>query len=325
VTDRLSGTERVTCWTCGSAVERTAIEGTLDRLRDLRERTLARRRDLSVRIDRLGAYRERLDRRRQERADLRDERDRVEAEIRRREERIGDLERRRRELNERVRDLEETVEELRTEDYADLLDLHRRANERQVELEQRRSDLAAVESELSAVEERLAERERLEARREAIQSDLVECRTRLDRTAAEAVETFNEHAEAVVDALDYGNVAGVRLTRTTGTDRSGADVGSFDLRVVREGPDGGFEDTPANLSESEREVVGLVLALAGYLAHDVHETCPFVLLDSLEAIDADRIPALVDYFADHATFLVVALLEADAAAVDADHDRVTEI
>jgi|GEM_PF-72887 len=325
VTDRLSGDERVTCWTCGSVVDRTAIEGTLDRLRDLRERTLARRRDLADRIDRLDARRERLDRRRQRRSDLRAERDRVEAELRRREERIGDLERRRRELNERVRELEATVEDLRTDDYADLLDLHRRANERQVELERRRSDLAAVESELTAVDERLAERDRLEARREELQSDLVDCRTRLDRTAAEAVATFNEHAEAVVKALDYENVAGVRLSRTTGTDRSGADVGSFDLRVVREGPDGGFEDSVANLSESEREVVGLVLALAGYLVHDVHERCPFVLLDSLEAIDAERIAALVDYFADHAAFLVVALLEADAAAVGVDHDRITEI
>ncbi|WP_436910144.1 archaea-specific SMC-related protein [Halosimplex marinum] len=325
VTDRLTGEDRVTCWTCGSTVDRAAIEETLDRLRDLRERTLARRRELVDQVDRLAARRERLESRRERRSDLRAERDRVEAELRRREERIGDLERRRRELNERVRELEGTVEDLRTDDYAELLDLHRRANERQVELEQRRSDLAAVESELSAVEERLAERERLESRRETVQSDLVECRTRLDRTAAEAVATFNEHADAVVDALGFENIAGVRLTRTTGTDRSGADVGTFDLRVVREGDGGGLEDSPANLSESEREVVGLVLALTGYLVHDVAETCPFLLLDSLEAIDADRVAALVEYFADHATFLVVALLEADAAAVETPHDRVTEI
>ncbi|WP_436930351.1 archaea-specific SMC-related protein [Halosimplex halobium] len=325
LTDQLSGAERVTCWTCGSTVDRAAIEGTLDRLRDLRERTLARRRDLTERIDRLDARRERLEERRSRRADLRTERDRVESELQRREGRIGDLERRRRELNERVQELEAAVEDLRTDDYADLLDLHRRANERQVELEQRRSDLAAVESELAALDECREERDRLEARREELQSDLVECRTRLDRTAAEAVETFNEHADALVDALDYGNVARVRLTRTTGTDRSGADVGTFELRVVRDGEAGGFEDSPANLSESEREVVGLVLALAGYLVHDVHRQCPFLLLDSLEAIDAERIADLVDYFADYADYLVVALLEEDAAAVETAHDRVTGI
>lgn len=40
----------------------------------------------------------------------------------------------------------------------------------------------------------------------------------------------------------------------------------------------------AHLSENEREVVGLVFALSGYLVHDVHEQCPFILLDLLEAL-----------------------------------------
>lgn len=40
---------------------------------------------------------------------------------------------------------------------------------------------------------------------------------------------------------------------------------------------------------------GLVFALADYFAHDLHENVPFVLLDSLGAIDADRIAAIVEY------------------------------
>jgi len=226
----------------------------------------------------------------------------------------------------------ERVEQLRAELEA--------AEEKRASLEAERDDLAADRDEIAAERDELAtevdrleselstlreERDRLETRREELQSDLVECRTRLDRTAAEAVATFNDHADALVDALDYGNVTRVRLTRTTGTDRSGADVGTFDIRVVREGDEGVFEDSPSNLSESEREVVGLVLALAGYLVHDVSERCPFLLLDSLEAIDAERIAELVEYFADHATYLVVALLEADASAVETAHDRITEI
>jgi uncharacterized protein YhaN len=81
----------------------------------------------------------------------------------------------------------------------------------------------------------------------------------------------------------------------------------------------------SHLSESEREVTGLVFALAGYLAHDLHESMPFVLLDSLETIDSDRIAALVDYFEEYADHVVVALLPEDAAALDDDHERITEI
>ncbi|MEF8882677.1 MAG: chromosome segregation protein SMC, partial [Halapricum sp.] len=78
-----------------------------------------------------------------------------------------------------------------------------------------------------------------------------------------------------------------------------------------------------NLSESERELIGLVFALAGYLTHEVYETVPFILVDSLEAIDSERIAKLVDHFSEHAAVLLVALLPEDARAVDDRHDRVS--
>ncbi len=60
-----------------------------------------------------------------------------------------------------------------------------------------------------------------------------------------------------------------------------------------------YEDTVEHLSESEREVTGLVFALAGYLAYEVHEDVPFILLDSLEAIDSKRIASMVGYLTDY--------------------------
>jgi len=80
-----------------------------------------------------------------------------------------------------------------------------------------------------------------------------------------------------------------------------------------------------HLSESEREVTGLVFAFAGYLVHDLHESLPFVVIDSLEALDSDRIAALVEYFGEYAEYLVVALLPEDAAALGDEYQRVTNI
>jgi len=68
-----------------------------------------------------------------------------------------------------------------------------------------------------------------------------------------------------------------------------------------------------------------VFALAGYLVHEVYETVPFMLLDSLEAIDSERIAALIEYVADYAEFLVAALLPEDAQPLDSAYARVTEI
>ena len=98
---------------------------------------------------------------------------------------------------------------------------------------------------------------------------------------------------------------------------------TFDLHVVRATEDGAvYEDTVDTLSESEREVVGLMVALAGYLVHEVYETVPMMLLDSLEAIDSERIGALIEYIAEYAPYLVVALLPEDAEALDEEYERI---
>jgi hypothetical protein len=50
-----------------------------------------------------------------------------------------------------------------------------------------------------------------------------------------------------------------------------------------------------------------------------------MLLDSLEAIDSNRIAKIVEYFAAYPDYLVVALLPEDASAVDAGEQTITEI
>jgi hypothetical protein len=57
----------------------------------------------------------------------------------------------------------------------------------------------------------------------------------------------------------------------------------------------------------------------------VYEQVPFIFLESLKALDAERISMLIDYFSELASNLVVALLPEDAAAVDEFYERITEI
>ncbi len=70
------------------------------------------------------------------------------------------------------------------------------------------------------------------------------------------------------------------------------------------------------MRSADREVTGLIFALSGYFAHDVYETVPFMLPDSVEAINADRIATLVEYLDGYGEYLVVALLPEDATALD---------
>lgn len=68
-----------------------------------------------------------------------------------------------------------------------------------------------------------------------------------------------------------------------------------------------------------------MFALASYLVHDLHETVPVMVLDSLEALDADRNDTLIEHFEAYADYLIVALLPEDAAALDEDYQRITDI
>jgi len=328
VTDRLVD-DQVVCWTCGSEVEGASIEATLDRLRELRQSKLADRRDLQSEIDDCKTEKATYEEQRRQRSQIERRLDAATEERERRQDRLADLEDERDRLEAEIEGLEDEVERLQDETQNELLDLHTEANELEFELEQLRSELSEVESERERIEAELDERGELSDRRSAIGDEIADLRTRIDRIEAEAIEQFNEHMESVLSILDYENLERIWIERkqeTVPDGRGTTEQTVFDLHVVRSTADGTtYEDSVDHLSESEREVTGLVFALAGYLTHDIHEVCPFLLLDSVEAIDSSRIASLVDYVADFPDHVVVALLPEDAQALNDDYQRVTDI
>lgn len=324
----LSGTE-VVCWTCGSEVERDQIETTIEQLRSLRSETLSEKQEISSQLDELQADKQTLDQQQQRREELERRLSQIEDEIEQSQDRIEKLQERREALQENVQELESEIESLESDQFDEVLELHREANQLEYELGRLENDLQSVNDEIDAVEERLEEQSELEAEREAISEKLTDLRTRVERLEEDAVEEFNEHMDEVLGLLDYDNLDRIWLERVQREVREGRRKNIktfFDLHVIRTTPSGAtYEDTIDHLSESEREVTGLVFALAGYLVHDVYEQVPFMLLDSLEAIDSERIANLVEYFADYADFLTVALLPEDAQALNDDYTRIESI
>lgn len=330
VTDQLVAGDDIECWTCGSTVERNQIDATIEQLREQVQDRRGTINDLETEIDDLRE-------RGQELQDLQARRDEIERRLRTIETEIEDaesaidrLQDRRDQLTDEVGALKEDLENLEGDDGDDeTLDLHKEANQLEYEVGKLESERNRVVDNIKRIETRLDERDELEERREEITDEIEKLRTRIDRIQREAVEGFNEHMDTVLSLLDYENLDRIWLERIETEVRDGRQKvqrTEFELHVVRSTATGTtYEDRIDNLSESEREVTGLVFALAGYLAHDVRELLPFVVLDSIEAIDAERISRLVDYMADHAEYLVVALLPEDAAALDEDYERITEI
>jgi len=329
VTAKLVEDDEVVCWTCGSEVTADQIDSTLESLRSLRETKLGETSDIEDRLEELQSKQREAKRQQERRTNLERRLDDVASEIESRRDRLDELRAKKSGLTDDVETLETEVEELESDDFSEVLDLHKEANQLEFELDRLESDLEDVSEEIASVEETIAREDDLREEREGLLAELEECRTRIDQIEADAVEQFNTHMEAILDVLGYDNLERIWIERLEQTVRQGREKVTttvFELHVVRSTESGAaYEDTVDHLSESEREVTGLVFALAGYLVHDVHEEVPFMLLDSLEAIDSDRIAALVDYLSEYASYLVVALLPEDAQALDDDYTRIRDI
>jgi len=148
---------------------------------------------------------------------------------------------------------------------------------------------------------------------------LVACRERVDRIERETVETVNDCLRRVLDRLAYRDIERVWIER-----REGETGTVFDLQVVRTTDDGTvYRASIDTLSKSEREVVGLATAMAGYLVYDVAETVPAVVVDAIEMLDAERIRGLLEFFVDHTRFVVAAVLPEEAERLCERFDAIT--
>jgi chromosome segregation ATPase len=328
LTDQLVSDE-VACWTCGSEVNADQIRSTIERLRGLNREKLAEKNELEGEISNLQSKRRGLEQSQRERDRLDHQLSEIEVEIADREESIDRLQERRETLIEEIESVEAEVEALKHDSYSEILDLHREATQLEYELGNLESELERVRDNISSLEKRITQVDDIKAQREELSAEIQDLRTRIERIEQDAVEQFNEHMDALLELLEYDNIDRIWLERVEREVREGrrkVPKSGFELHVIRSTASGAaYEDTVAHLSESEREVTGLVFALAGYLAHEVYETVPFMLLDSLEAIDSERIATLVDYLSEFAGYLLVALLPEDAAALNEDCQRITEI
>lgn len=329
VTDELLADGTVTCWTCGSEVEADQIETAVEKLQNRSQEMVSEINDIDSELEELKSTRRERQNQQRQRERLERRRRKIIDNIEDTEDYIKTLTERREALQDDIKNIEAAVEDLESDAYKEILERHKEANQLEYDLGTLKNDLEHVEENITSIESRLDEESDLEAEREEVNEEIKELRTRIERIEQEAIEAFNENMETVLNILEYDNITRIWLERTEMEVREGrrkVTKSVFDLHIVRQTDSGAtYEDVIDNLSESEREVTGLIFALAGYLAHGVYEDVPFMLLDSLEAIDSKRIATLIEHLEEYSDFLVVALLPEDAEALDDGYQQVTDI
>jgi len=326
VTDQLLADEEITC---GSEVVSDQIDVVVDKLRELSRDKTGEADDIEADIRELEKKRQDLKKQQNRREQVERRLDQIEAEIQEHTANIDQFQERRDTITAEIEEIEDAVEALEDESYTEILDLHKEANQLEYELGRLENDLENVETEIESIESRLSDREELDEKRDEIADELEDLQTKIEQIERQAIEEFNEHMETVLSLLGYQNLDRIWLERTEKEVREGrrkVTKSTFNLHVIRKTESGkAYEDTVDHLSESEREVTGLIFALAGYLVYDVYESVPFMLLDSLEAIDAERISTLISYLEEYPDYLIVALLPEDAQALADEYDRVSDI
>jgi DNA repair ATPase RecN len=323
VTDALDPNTTVTCWTCGSEVERSDIEAQVAELETIVEERQAERDEVAQQIDALQQRRDRLTEHRRRVERLQESESELTAEIHDHEETTDTLRAQQADLEATIENLEADAEEIRQHDDSEYVSLSDRANELEYERGQLERQLADVNAEIDDIESTIADRETVVERREELSERLEELQERIYRIERETVDTINETMADVLAQLQFGNIERIWVERRVGDGATTGGADEFALHVVRTDDDGAaYEDTIETLSTSEREVVGIVLAVAGYLVHDVEETVPILLLDAIESLDAERIGSLLSYLTEHTQYLVATAHPEDHDAFPSGFDRV---
>ncbi len=313
------------CPLCGTSVQRETLHKRVDALASVAT-------DCYNAASEIEEEQAQLQSRRQQLEELREERRNLENEIHRLEERIEDTRRHIAELEDsrdtkqsKIGDLQERVAEIREHRSSELEALYDEIAELQGERATAKAELDSIDAQLADHESLIADEADLREELADIEDAIEARRKQVSRLEEDVQEAAATHMERLVEQLEYDRIDGLRLDREPTDDPAG--FSDFRLEVVRRQPDGAVrtEGDLTTLSESERSLVGLVVALAGYVAHEVADEVPFLLLDSIEEFDTPRIDRLLTYVRETVAvqYVVTALLPEDAEGVGAEDTEIT--
>lgn len=312
----------LSCPVCGSDTSTDAVR---ERLNSLSRQ----RNELNDQVDEIDDKLETL-RSRQ------DEREELQSDIEAQQRRITDLEQTISRTEDEIESLKqerETLEDTIEEKRAELEELQSAYDETILEQQdavgEAKGRVRRLESQLEDKNETQAELESLVASEDEVEAELADIRDelsnyrdRVETIESDLVEIFNKQMKDVVAELSFENLDRVWIESHHSGDPETETT--FEIHVVRSIGGTGREGTLETLSESEREVVGLLLAVSGYMAHDIVDEMPFILIDSVEMVDSARLAELIEYITSRTEYTVAALLEEDAAVLDDGAEQVID-
>lgn len=201
-----------------------------------------------------------------------------------------------------------------------LKDLGSEQTELEIDIENAEDRIESIDESIASLKDEIDSIESLESEQlPAIKEEIKSLRNRVKEKESAVVEEFNTAMETLIDNLGYENIERVWIEKQEKEQKQGRKTVSkpiFNLNIGRE-VDGAVQtDTIDNLSESESVIISLMFAIAGYITHDINDKVPFILMDSVEMIDANRLDSLLEYIEEHTDYLIVTALPEDTSVIE---------
>lgn len=277
------------CWVCGDRTTKADVEERLAALQATSESLREEKTELQRELETIEAKQRRYRKKTRERDRLEDSLGQLRAEL-------DDLTSDRTQARERKAELAAAVAELEEE-------VATAEDERSEELTDLKADIRTKEQELEAQRERLQELEAESEQAATLRDEIDELSNEIERLRSrktekqwEIKEQFDEAMAAAIDRFAPG-FDGARLDVKTTPDN---EIAAFDLVLARDGRETDID----SLSEGERELVGIVVAVAGHRTFGVDDRVPVILLDGISQLSADNLRLLTEYLADASDVLV---------------------
>lgn len=294
----------VNCWVCGDSAPVEDIEENFAELQEVIERDKQKKRGYEPQIETIEDEISEAKAARQRLKELETRRSNIDQKL---ENRTGSLETKREKaesVREERNELDERIADLESEQTTEITDLTDEIESVMVDLQSTDQAIERAERQIETLEAQRRERKEKEDRIDELSEEISTLTDRIESLEHHLREEFNEAMDDLVTELNFQRIERIWLD------------GTFDLVIARDIEGSVREDTPGSLSESEREVVGLVLALAGYTAYELEEVTPVLQLDTLGALDAHRVSRLVEYFSDTPEFLIATVLPENAEQIE---------
>lgn len=291
--DRSIAADEVGCWVCGQQTTKRDIEDYISGLQSNISELREEKDDVQAKLEEKQARRRDIRQAREKRERLKGDIQQLKTSIEEREGELDEKRLRKEELAEEIDALRDELNEAEDEFNEELTNVKTDIRTKETKLQTERKTLESLQQQHEELEE-------LEREHEDIQSELDDLRNRKKTTQENLQERFNTIIVDVIEEIQPGFTSARLVLKT---DDQG-EVHKIDLEIARDIDSKGQRTSVDTLSEGEIELIGLVVAFAGYHAFDVESTVPYLLIDGISQLAAEHLRRITAYIDDMSDVLV---------------------